>query len=358
MLSQILYTQLELRSFVLKALGVLVDSNVAVASQDPSLLEKLPSAVRIDSISQDQAAKNVDLLRNQAESWLAVLFNVFGSIDREAQGMVGEAITTWLGIAGESVRSLLILASFFDPSSRQAVTQGYRKVFGLFTQNLKISRNARGSMNTSNTVSMTLDILVLLLPHLSTQDASELFDAIFSDEVLVNPDNAVQKRGYKILARLVEGGKLPIDVEQLFKRLDELSEGLSPAAKKVILTIPVTWNVTHMVLCTTQDRLQLYANLLPSIPPSALHIIPLLIPEAVLGTKEPSEKARGAAFELIIAMGRKMAEGGVVKRSLVDGMDEDGEGVNLSLSTYLLYIKPKGQPMQALRNTLRWSRQA
>lgn len=117
MLSQILYTQLELRSFVLKALGVLVDSNVAVASQDPSLLEKLPSAVRIDSISQDQAAKNVDLLRNQAESWLAVLFNVFGSIGREAQGMVGEAITTWLGIAGESVRSPLILASFFNSSS-------------------------------------------------------------------------------------------------------------------------------------------------------------------------------------------------------------------------------------------------
>ena len=84
---------------------------------------------------------------------------------------------------------------------------------------------------------MTLDILVLLLPYLSTQDASELFDAIFSDEVLVNPDNAVQKRAYKILARLVEGGKLPIDVERLFKRLDESSDGLSAAAKKVILTI-------------------------------------------------------------------------------------------------------------------------
>jgi ribosomal RNA-processing protein 12 len=92
--------------------------------------------------------------------------------------------------------------------------------------------------------------------------------------------------------------------------------------------------------CTTQDRLQLYANLLPSIPPSALHVIPLLIPEAVLGTKEPSEKARGAAFELVIAMGRKMAEGGVVKRSLVDGMDEDGvgEGVDLFFSTSFLYV--------------------
>jgi ribosomal RNA-processing protein 12 len=111
MLSQILYTQVELRSFVLRALRVLVDSNVAIASQDPSLLEKHPLVVRMDSISQDQAAKNVDFLRNHAESWLAVLFNVFGSVGREAQGMVGEVITTWLGISGETVRSALILES-------------------------------------------------------------------------------------------------------------------------------------------------------------------------------------------------------------------------------------------------------
>jgi len=57
----------------------------------------------------------------------------------------------------------------------------------------------------------------------------------------------------------------------------------------------------------------------------------LLIPEAVLGTKEPSEKARSAAFELIVAMGKKMTEGGVVKRILVDGMDDNNatEGINL-----------------------------
>jgi hypothetical protein len=90
-------------------------------------------------------------------------------------------------------------------------------------------------------------------------------------------------------------------------------------------------------LWTTQDRLQLYANLLPLIPPSALHVIPLLIPEAVLGLKEPSEKARGAAFGLIIAMGRKMAEGGIVKRSLVDGMDEDGVGEGVDLFFQLIY---------------------
>lgn len=62
-----------------------------------------------------------------------------------------------------------------------------------------------------------------------------------------------------------------------------------------------------------------------------MHLIPSIIPEAVLGTKEPSEKARNAAFDLIVVMGKKMSEGGVVKRGLMDGMDEsaDGEGILL-----------------------------
>jgi hypothetical protein len=42
-------------------------------------------------------------------------------------------------------------------------------------------------------------------------------------------------------------------------------------------------------------------------------------------------------------MGRKMAEGGVVKRSLVDGMDEDGEGegVNLFFQPVYYILKPE-----------------
>jgi len=63
--------------------------------------------------------------------------------------------------------------------------------------------------------------------------------------------------------------------------------------------------------------------LIPHLPPSALHIISTIIPEVVLGTKEPSEKARIAAFDVILAMGRKMSVGGVVKRSLMEGIDED-----------------------------------
>jgi ribosomal RNA-processing protein 12 len=55
-----------------------------------------------------------------------------------------------------------------------------------------------------------------------------------------------------------------------------------------------------------------------------MHVIPSLTSEAILGTKEASEKARSAAFDLIVAMGRKMSQGGVVKKDMIDGMmDQD-----------------------------------
>jgi len=80
---------------------------------------------------------------------------------------------------------------------------------------------------------MTQDILVLILPYLSTSDATALFEFSLSEEVLTSPDNAVQKRGYKILAKLVESHKAALDVEIVIKRLDDVSEHLTAAAKKV-----------------------------------------------------------------------------------------------------------------------------
>jgi ribosomal RNA-processing protein 12 len=74
-----------------------------------------------------------------------------------------------------------------------------------------------------------------------------------------------------------------------------------------------------------QDRILLLAELVPSIPSDQLHLIADLTPEAVLGTKEVNEKTRDAAFELVVLMGQKMAAGGVIKRSQVEGIDADSE---------------------------------
>lgn len=62
----------------------------------------------MDAISADAAAQNLEFLRGQAESWLAVLFNVFGSVSRDARGMVGDVISAWASIAGEQVSATII----------------------------------------------------------------------------------------------------------------------------------------------------------------------------------------------------------------------------------------------------------
>ncbi|KAH9859050.1 NUC173-domain-containing protein [Lenzites betulinus] len=292
LLSQLLYGQPGLRPPVLRALKIMVDSNVALASGDPDKVAKLPQTIRVDAISEEDAQANVEFLRTQAESWLAVLFNVFSSVGRDNQGMVGDVVGAWIAIA--------------DPKE---VTQAYHKLVGLFKQNLAKAQNTSSSSANKGTASdsmtaVTQDLLLLVLPYLSMQDATELLNLYLTAEVLESRDNGVQKRGYKTLARLVESGKVQIDAAAIFKTLEGLTDGLTAAAKK--------------------DRFHLLTGLVQLIPSESLHIIPSLIPEAVLGTKEPSEKARNVAFDLVVAMGKKMAAGGVVKRNLVEGMDEDG----------------------------------
>jgi ribosomal RNA-processing protein 12 len=65
--------------------------------------------------------------------------------------------------------------------------------------------------------------------------------------------------------------------------------------------------------------------LVPVLPKTRLHLVPTLVTEAVLGTKEVNEKARNAAFDLLVVMAKKMSEGGVVDQQLLKGDDADVE---------------------------------
>ncbi|TFK68676.1 NUC173-domain-containing protein [Pluteus cervinus] len=282
LLSQLLYTQPDLRLSVLKGLKAMVDINFT-ASRGQEQEDAF--------ITAGEAAANVAFLRTQAESWLAVLFNVFGTVGRDNRTVVGNVITVWVNMAGE-----------------EGVAKAFAKVLALLKTQLGTQQNTgshRGSEDdTPSATATTLDILHLLLPQLSVANATELFQVCLLNEVLGSSDGGMQKRGYKILTRLLQQSKLTIDPLAVFKDLDTMADRLLPAAKK--------------------DRFSLLSSLVPLTPASSLHIIPSLIPEGVLGTKEPSEKARHAAFDLILTMGHKMNEGGVVKRKMVDGMDEDG----------------------------------
>lgn len=74
-------------------------------------------------------------------------------------------------------------------------------------------------------------------------------------------------------------------------------------------------------------------KLITMLPSDRLHVLPAILSEAVLATKENNEKTREAGYTLVVEMGRKMASGGSIKRSLIPGMeesmDEDSEHANL-----------------------------
>ncbi|KAF8521281.1 NUC173-domain-containing protein [Hysterangium stoloniferum] len=292
LLSQILYNQPHLRPAILKALKVVVESNFWVTS---------------DIVTVSHANRNLEHLRSQAESWFAVLFNVFGSVGQDAKGMVGDVISAWAKIAGD-----------------EEVVKMYQKVVTLFQQNLanpvtKEPKKPEGS----NITLMTQDLLILLLPYLPKKECEELWILCVSRAVISNADAGVQKRCYRTLSKLVQAGKLSsvLDAEKVLTELIASAETVGASAKR--------------------DRVTLLSLLLPSLPTTSLHLIPSLIPEAVLATKEPAERTRAAAFDLVVALGQKMKDGGVVKRSRMDGMDEDDENateVEATIEEYMTMV--------------------
>ena len=96
LLSQLLYGQPELRPAILKALKVMVDANLTVSTA-------IAEDITPEGLTQQEAHENIEFLRTQTESWLAVLFNVYGSVARDFRGMIGEVISSWVAIAGEQV---------------------------------------------------------------------------------------------------------------------------------------------------------------------------------------------------------------------------------------------------------------
>lgn len=115
----------------------------------------------------------------------------------------------------------------------QDIAKAYAKLVGLFKQNLAKSAKAWGAKDVENITAVTQDLLILVLPHLSSVDATALFELCLQSEVLESKDNGVQKRGYKILAKLVEGKKATVTAETVIQRLDSVADGLAAAAKKV-----------------------------------------------------------------------------------------------------------------------------
>lgn len=207
LLTQLLYTQPDLRTSILRALKVLVESNLEDGADDVPTKQK----------------ENIRFLSSQSESWLAVLFNVFGNptTNRDQRAMVGDVIQSWARIA---------------PAGQ--ISKIYTNVAALFQS----AKEEKDMMTTQ-------DLLILLIPNLdptgkNENDSQGLFEIMLTKEVLACKEGGVQKRAYKILAKLMAAGKVVpgggmTTIETILKKLDESADGLAAAAKKVGATISV-----------------------------------------------------------------------------------------------------------------------
>jgi hypothetical protein len=82
----------------------MVDSNVSLALESDEDEKSPLKSSNTEHISRSAAQENVSFLKTQADSWLAVLFNVFGAVERDDRGKIGDVITVWARIAKPEVR--------------------------------------------------------------------------------------------------------------------------------------------------------------------------------------------------------------------------------------------------------------
>lgn len=179
-----------------------------------------------------------------------------------------------------------------------------------------------------------LDLLIVFVPYLPSTQSTSLFNAIATPTMLEHSDATVQKKSYRLLKRLLENEKLNVqgkELEVFVEKLNAVGGSVGPGAQRVCpLPSPSPSSPFHLhtrgLLADIQDRLQLLSALVESLPADYLALIPEILSEAVLGTKEVNEKARDAGFDLLVVMGNKMAKGGSVTRIIPADIEGEGEG--------------------------------
>lgn len=299
LLANVLYSQTTLRPSICHGLQVLVERNASLASSGAPD-EMLQISFGLDN---KQGRTNIAHLSSMAPNLLAVLFNIFSQSPGESRGYLADCMVAYLGIM-----------------SKDEVAKTYEKIATMLDQSLPTLVPARdrevGPGSVPPVPHTMLDLLILLASFLDPlQEGSKLFELACDDKLLTCRDSGLQKKTYRLLARLMDGKR--------GKQILQVSEGKSGRLQELLEKLQST--TENVVAGAKRDRTALLGSLVPLIPQSELHFLPSIIPEAVLATKEVNQGARELAYNLLVEMGRKMESGGSIKRHLVEGAS-DPEG--------------------------------
>lgn len=171
---------------------------------------------------------------------------------------------------------------------------------------------------TSHTLMDLIITLSIYLPRPS-------FPTLFSIAALILPqsgDPQLQKKAYKLLPRLAT---CPAGSLALQERNSELQSLLLSTAASASAA-------------ARRDRLAAVVVVIEHLPQSSLHFIPSILSEVVISAKEVNEKARTAAFELLVLMAKKMAQGGQIDQSQIPHMEANAPTATASLEEFFTMV--------------------
>lgn len=143
-----------------------------------------------------------------------------------------------------------------------------------------------------------------------------------------NPDQQLIKKAYKLIPRLAS-------TETGSAALQERSGELQALMLATTDKTPASGR---------RDRMLAIQELITHLPTSDLHFIPSILSEVVLGCKESNEKARTAAFDLLIHLSRRTTDsernpqGTVIRNSLVPHMPDDSPDAPATLEEFFTMV--------------------
>ncbi|GAB5591662.1 pre-rRNA processing protein [Umbelopsis nana] len=303
-LSSVLYSHPDLRPTISQALQFLVQKNQSLVSSaaDDADLQKAYG------ITKTEADLNLKHMSQFAVNFLAVFFNVYSQVPPMYRGFLGEVIKAYLKI-----------------TPAEDVNNTFKKVVTLLGEALANPDPSPAVNDPSIPPPMShtmMDLAIIMIPFLDMQSAELLYNGVTSALLGKEDEPILQKKAYKVINHLAscENGTkvLQKNLDNLQTRVLEGTMTCAPSSKK--------------------DRIKALGNIVSILPSNDLHLIPSILSEAVMATKEVNEKTRGFAFNLLVEMGNKMKEGGTVVNSKIQGMDESVPDADANITEYFTMV--------------------
>ncbi|KAL8863239.1 MAG: hypothetical protein Q9178_000614 [Gyalolechia marmorata] len=310
LLSNVLYSQPDLRADICRGLHTLVESNQEILAVDADENEILLRS----RITKSSAQANLHHLATFAGNLLAVLFNVYSQTLPQFRGYILQCINVYLSITQEEV----LLETFVR------VTEMLEHAL-IETATLSPRAQQQPKESTPNQMPPTthtlLDLIITLSIYLPLPTFGQLF-TLTSRILPLTHDSQLQKKAYKLLPRLAQStnGSLAL-------------RNRNQALQSLLLSSAATTSAP-----ARRDRLLALTTTIDHLANADLHFIPSILSEAVIATKEVNEKARSAAFDLLVLMGRKMKEGGTIEQSKIPHMDSGAPIVQASLEEFFTMV--------------------